>query len=308
MVNGADPACAGNGPPLGVRNRDHRDRGKGSEDHLVLRQVKSPVERSDEWCGLARKQGKWIVIEVKVQQIEIVNPLANLLEHGHVQRIRIADRAIQTQGLRPTCLEVRRSLRIAAREQYDLMSERDQFVGQPRNNTLGASIQPGRNGLGQRGYLCDLHPVILSGSPTVLCRLPLQRLAFRAGTEPDGTRAAIARTYQLGSARLTVAGRRSVSCRPFLDHQVSRLKQELEMDDGFHRTPLVRGRLKALQYVFPLAVGAAQYQLSNELNSIGCAAQYDRWARADTQLWIDWKVRHGQLTPGLRSRFHTSWQ
>src|SRR6516165_4789092 len=130
-----------------------------------------------------------------------------------------------------------------------------------------------------------------------VCRLPLQRLASRAGTEPDGTRAAIARRYQLGSARLTVARRRSVSYR-LLDQQVSRLKQELEMDDGFHRTPLVHGRLKALQYVFPRAVGAAQYLLSNELNSFGCAAQYDRWARADTQLWIDWKVRHGQLTPG----------
>jgi len=70
------------------------------------------------------------------------------------------------------------------------------------------------------------------------------------------------------------------------------------MDDGFHRTPLVHGRLKALQYVFPRAVGAAQYQLSNELNSFGCAAQYNQSARADTQLWIDWKVRHGQLTPG----------
>jgi hypothetical protein len=70
------------------------------------------------------------------------------------------------------------------------------------------------------------------------------------------------------------------------------------MDDGFHRTPLVHGRFKALQCVFPRAVGAAQYQLSNELNSFGCAAQYDRWARTDTQLWIDWKVRHGQLTPG----------
>ena len=60
-----------------------------------------------------------------MQQIEIVSPLANLLEHGHVQRIRIADRAIQTQGLRPTYLELGRSLRIAAREQDDLMSERD---------------------------------------------------------------------------------------------------------------------------------------------------------------------------------------
>ena len=70
------------------------------------------------------------------------------------------------------------------------------------------------------------------------------------------------------------------------------------MDDGFHRTPLVHGRLKALQCVFPRAVGAAQYQLSNEVDSFRCAAQYDRWARADTQLWIDWKVRHGQLTLG----------
>src|SRR5262249_4663793 len=62
MVNGAHPPSAGNGTPLGVRNRDHRDRGKGREDDLVLRQVESPVERSDEWCGLAGKQGKWIVI------------------------------------------------------------------------------------------------------------------------------------------------------------------------------------------------------------------------------------------------------
>jgi hypothetical protein len=52
-------------------------------------------------------------------------------------------------------------------------------------------------------------------------------------------------------------------------------RPDVEMDDGFHRTPLVHGRLKALQYVFPRAVGAAQYQLSNELNSLACAAQYD---------------------------------
>src|SRR6516165_11106293 len=106
-----------------------------------------------------------------------------------------------------------RGLRIAAREQDDVMSERDQFVAQPRNNTLGASIKLGRNGLGQRGYLRDLHALTLSASRTGRCRLPVQRLASRAGIEPDGTRAAIARTYQLGSAGLIVAGARSVSCR-----------------------------------------------------------------------------------------------
>src|SRR5262245_19964850 len=157
VVNGADPAGASNGPPLGVRNGDHWDRGKGREDHLVLRQVESAMERGDEWYRLTGKQGKWIVIKMKVQQIEIMSPLANSLEHGDMQRIRVADRAVQTQCLRPTWLQVGRGLRIAAREQDNVMSERNQFVGQPRNNALGASIKLRRNGLSQRGYLRDLH-------------------------------------------------------------------------------------------------------------------------------------------------------
>jgi hypothetical protein len=69
------------------------------------------------------------------------------------------------------------------------------------------------------------------------------------------------------------------------------------VNDGFHRTPLVPSCLKALQYVLPCAVGAAQCHLSNEVNGLGCAAQYDWRARADTQLRINWKVRHGYLTP-----------
>jgi hypothetical protein len=158
---------------------------------------------------------------------------------------------------------------------------------------LGASIKLRRNCLGQRGYLCDLHKIILSGNPTGPCRLPLQGLACRAVIEADDTCAAIAPT-QLGSARLSLA--RTISCR--LDQQVSRLKQQFETDDGFHRTPLVYGRLKAPQHVLPRAIRAGQCQLPNELNSFGCAAQYNWWTRADTQLWIDWKVSHGQLTPG----------
>jgi hypothetical protein len=48
MVNGADPPGAGNGPPLGFRNRDHWDRRKGRGDHLVL-------QRGDEWGRLTGK-------------------------------------------------------------------------------------------------------------------------------------------------------------------------------------------------------------------------------------------------------------
>jgi len=77
------------------------------------------------------------------------------------------------------------------------------------------------------------------------------------------------------------------------------------VDDGFHRIPLVPGCLKALQHVLPCAVGAAQCHLSNEVDSLACAAQYDGRGPSDTQLRIDWKVRHGSLAPQLPPEFHT---
>src|SRR5262245_62346964 len=184
MVNGANPSCAGNGAALRVRNRDHRYRGKSREEHLMLRQVEPAMQRGDEWCRLAGKQGKRIIIEMKVQQIELVSPLANALEHGHVQRIRVADRAVQTQCLRPTCLQLGGGFRIAAREQDDVMSERDELVGQPRNNTLRAAIELRRNGLGQRGYLRDLHGTILFRNAAGLAGSQLQSLTPPA----DGAR------------------------------------------------------------------------------------------------------------------------
>ena len=89
------------------------------------------MERGDERGRLTGKQREWIVIEMKVQQIEIMSLLANSLEHGHMQRIRVADRAIQTQCLRPTYFESGRCLRITACEQDHLMPKRDQFVREP---------------------------------------------------------------------------------------------------------------------------------------------------------------------------------
>jgi hypothetical protein len=50
----------------------------------------------------------------------------------------------------------------------------------------------------------------------------------------------------LGSPRPTLSRASSVSCS-LLNQQASHLEQELEVDDGFHRTPLVPGSLKTLQ-------------------------------------------------------------
>src|SRR5262245_47887244 len=126
------------------------------------------------------------------------------------------------------------------------MSERNQFFGQPRNNTLGASIELGRNGLGQRGYLRDLHLIILAGIPTGLCRLPLQRLAFRAGTEPDGTRAAIANL----PVRQRETDRGLSEKRKLSTPRAAGLPPQVEARGGRplpSHSPLVPGCFKALQ-------------------------------------------------------------
>jgi hypothetical protein len=98
--------------------------------------------------------------------------------------------------------------------------------------------RPIRTALSTRcaGYLRDLHAIIplwKSG-----WALQGQSAKARTGTKPGPHK----RGGRLRRARVTVAKARSVSSR-FLDQQVSRLKQELELDDGFHRTPLVPGCL-----------------------------------------------------------------
>jgi hypothetical protein len=104
------------------------------------------------------------------------------------------------------------------------------------------------------------------------------------------------RDFDLGGAKPILPRERSVSCS-LLNQQAFRLEKEFEVDHGFHRTPLVAGCLEALQYVSPGVARSAQCHLLNKPYSLCCAAQYYWRARADTQLRINWKVRHGHLTP-----------
>jgi hypothetical protein len=135
----------------------------------------------------------------------------------------------------------------------------------------------------------------LSGNSTGLASYRCTASPPAPAPNRTSARATTARPWQLCSARLTVAEARSVRSR-FLDQHISRLKQELEVHDGFHRSPLVPRSLKALKYFFPCAVRTAQCRLSNELNRFGCAAEYKCRARADAKLWINWKVSHGEVT------------
>jgi hypothetical protein len=111
------------------------------------------------------------------------------------------------------------------------------------------------------------------------------------------------RDFDLGGAKPILPRGRSVSCS-LLNQQAFRLEKEFEVDHGFHRIPLVPGCLEALQYVSPGVARSAQCHLPNKPYSLCCAAQYYWRARADTQLRINWEVRHGHLTPVPLAKFH----
>jgi hypothetical protein len=128
------------------------------------------------------------------------------------------------------------------------------------------------------------------------------RPRFPRSSGPNGTVPAL-RDFDLGGAKPILRRGRSVSCS-LLNQQAFRLEKQFEVDHGFHRTPLVPGCLEALQYVSPRVARSAQCHLPNKPYSLCRAAQYYQRARADTQLRINWKVRHGDLTPRPLPKFH----
>jgi hypothetical protein len=123
----------------------------------VLGQVEAAVQCGQERRRLPREQRERVIVQVEVQDIEITGPAAHPLQHQHVQRIGVPDRSAQAQRLIPHRLEGCGRDRIAAREQCHLVTERDQFLGQPVNDAFGAAVKLRRNRFGQRRNLGNAH-------------------------------------------------------------------------------------------------------------------------------------------------------
>src|ERR1035437_347703 len=125
----------------------------------MLGQIEPAVQGGQKRGRLAREQREPIVVEVKMQKVElfIVAFLSYALQHHYMQRVGIADRSVEAQGFRPCRVELRRGLRITTGEQRDVVSQRYQFLGQPVYHPLGSAIKLGGNSLRQRGNLRDAH-------------------------------------------------------------------------------------------------------------------------------------------------------
>src|SRR6516165_3872238 len=110
---------------------------------------------------LAGEQRKRIVIEVKVQDIEIRGTPAHLFQHCHMQGARILDRTVEPQRSWPYRGKFRGGAGVTAGEKRDLVIKGHEFLSQPMDYPLGAAVKLRRDGLGQRCDLRNAHETVL---------------------------------------------------------------------------------------------------------------------------------------------------
>jgi hypothetical protein len=79
--------------------------------------------------------------DVKVDDIELVSALGDLLEHQDVGRERITTAGVKPQRVRPYRNQTRLRLGIAAGEESHFVAEPHELVCQECNNSFGASVQ-----------------------------------------------------------------------------------------------------------------------------------------------------------------------
>src|SRR6185312_15027868 len=70
----------------------------------TFEQVEPAMQRGQEGRRLPVEQREWIIVEVEMQEVEllVVAFLADALQHHHMQRIRIAYRAVEAQCFWPS--------------------------------------------------------------------------------------------------------------------------------------------------------------------------------------------------------------
>src|SRR5262245_44370996 len=108
MVDRLDPVGLRYRASLRVRNRDDRHRCKRGKYRLQFGEIEPTMQGRHERCGLTRKQGKRIVVQMKVHEVKLIGLAPHLFQHRQVQSYRIANRLVETQCAWPNGLKLRR--------------------------------------------------------------------------------------------------------------------------------------------------------------------------------------------------------
>src|SRR5207248_9980194 len=115
---------------------------------LVLWPIQTTMECGDDGCGRLPCQDKAELVQVAVHNVEVVQFTPRLAECDRQQRCEVAIPILTA----PECLlarwhQARRSLRIACREERDVVTTANELFGQGVYNALGATVTDGGNRL-----------------------------------------------------------------------------------------------------------------------------------------------------------------
>ena len=100
------------------------------------------------------------VVQMKMDDVEICRFPEYLFDHEHMVSYGIYAFPVKTQCPAADRDKARIGYRIAAGKQRDLVPHAQEFLGQPRDNTLGTTVQPRRDTFIQRRYLGDSHRLL----------------------------------------------------------------------------------------------------------------------------------------------------
>jgi hypothetical protein len=110
-------------------------------------------------------------VDVKVKNVELVDPAAHLVQHDYVVRQGIAHDRIEAQCHVTAAHEPRGRLGIAAGKQRDLMSLAHELFSQEGNDPFRTAIEPRWYAFMQRSYLSNTHRLPGQVGKAYCCRI-----------------------------------------------------------------------------------------------------------------------------------------
>jgi len=115
---------------LGIGDRDQRHVVEARIERVEIGEVLAAVQRGDSAVRDVTKQGKMELIDVEMQNVKLVGPSANAIEHQHVIRDRVAHVGVETQRNRYARHQTRAGNGVSARKKRHLMARSDQLIGE----------------------------------------------------------------------------------------------------------------------------------------------------------------------------------
>jgi len=123
------------------------------------RQVQPAVQSCEEAHAEPAEQRQMQPVNVSMDHVELLGATGHGLQQCRLRGHWIAAWTAKPKRARPDSVKPGARARVAAREQRHLMSELDEFVDKPGNDTFGAAIEIGRHTFGQWSNLSDPHPI-----------------------------------------------------------------------------------------------------------------------------------------------------